>query len=94
MFSAPCSAWKAAEASSISQLRGGSGNVAAIPQFIRADFAGATRDIFYVMAGIMAVAALVALRGLKRGLQEEPAAPDSVQTGMSGEEPLYPSESR
>jgi EmrB/QacA subfamily drug resistance transporter len=83
-----------AEASSISQLRGGSGNVAAIPQFIRADFAGATRDIFYVMAGIMAVAALVALRGLKRGLQEEPAAADSVQTGMSGEEPLYPSESR
>jgi len=62
-----------AQASQISQLQGGSGNVSAIPQFVRADFAGASRDIFYVMAGIMLVAALVALRGLKRGLQEDPA---------------------
>jgi MFS family permease len=76
----------AAEASSISQLKGGSGNVAAIPQFIRADFAAATRDILYVMAAIMAVAALVALRGLKWGLQEAPAAADDVETGRPGEE--------
>jgi len=76
----------AAEASSISQLKGGSGNVAAIPQFIRADFAGAIRDILYVMAAIMAVAALVALRGLKWGLQEAPAAADGVESGMPGEE--------
>jgi EmrB/QacA subfamily drug resistance transporter len=84
-----------AEASSISQLKGGSGNVAAIPQFIRADFAGATRDVLYVMAGIMAVAALVALRGLKWGLQEEPGEEASVETGTQGEDPdLYPSGSR
>jgi EmrB/QacA subfamily drug resistance transporter len=84
----------AAEASSISQLKGGSGNVAAIPQFIRADFAGATRDILYVMAAIMALAALVALRGLKRGLQEAPAAADGVKTGTPGEENVPVSESR
>jgi hypothetical protein len=35
------------------------------------DFAGATRDVLYVMAAIMAVAALVALRGLTRGVQQE-----------------------
>jgi hypothetical protein len=47
------------------------GNVATIPSFIRADFAGATRDVLYAMAIIMAVAALVALRGLRRGVQED-----------------------
>src|SRR5215467_4954565 len=61
-----------AEASKIAQLQGGNGNVAAIPAFIRADFAAATRDVLYGMAIIMAVAAFVALRGLKRGVQEEP----------------------
>ncbi len=74
-----------AEASKIAQLQGGSGNVATIPQFIRADFAGATREVLYVMAAIMAVAAIVALRGLKRGRQEEPA---SLQAAMPGEEPV------
>ena len=77
------SAAATAEASSIAQLKGGSGNVAAIPQFIRADFAGAIRDILYVMAAIMAVAALVALRGLKRGVQESPAA----DSGLADENP-------
>ena len=60
-----------AEAAKIAQLQGGNGNVASIPAFIRADFAGATRDVLYVMAAIMAVAALVALRGLTRGVQQE-----------------------
>jgi len=59
------------EASKIAQLQGGNGNVATIPPFIRADFAGATRDVLYAMAIIMAVAALVALRGLRRGVQQE-----------------------
>ena len=49
------------------------GATAAIPQFFRLDFAYATRTVLYVMAGIMAVAAIVALAGLRRGLQEEPA---------------------
>jgi EmrB/QacA subfamily drug resistance transporter len=69
-----------AQASQIAQLQGGNGNVTAIPQFIRADFASASRDIFYVMAGIMLVGALVALFGLKRGRQEDPA-----ETAAAGE---------
>ena len=60
-----------AQAAKIAQLQGGNGNVGAIPQFIRADFAGATRDVLYVMALIMAVAAVVALLGLNRGVQED-----------------------
>ena len=60
-----------AEAAKIAQLQGGSGNISAIPAFIRADFAGATRDVLYVMAVIMAVAGVVALLGLKRGVQED-----------------------
>jgi hypothetical protein len=82
-----------AQASKIAQLQGGSGNVTAIPQFLRADFAGATREVLYVMAGIMAVAAIVALRGLRRGVQESPAA----DSGLADENPdadLSASESR
>ena len=60
-----------AQAAKIAQLQGGNGNVGAIPQFIRADFAGATRDVLYVMALIMAVAGVVALLGLNRGVQED-----------------------
>jgi EmrB/QacA subfamily drug resistance transporter len=60
-----------AEAAKIAQLQGGNGNITAIPAFIRTDFAAATRDVLYGMTIIMAVAALVALRGLRRGVQEE-----------------------
>ena len=60
-----------AEAAKIAQLQGGNGNVATIPQFIRADFAAAIREVLFGMCLIMAVAALVALRGLKRGVQQE-----------------------
>jgi MFS family permease len=58
----------AAEAAKIAQLQGGSGNgsAAAIPLFIRADFAHAVSDVLYAMAIIMAVAAFVALRGMRR----------------------------
>jgi EmrB/QacA subfamily drug resistance transporter len=68
-----------AEAASISQSRGGSGSVASIPHFVRLDFAYATRSVLYVMAGIMAAAAIVALLGLRAGVQEE--------ADMSGIEP-------
>jgi EmrB/QacA subfamily drug resistance transporter len=57
----------AAEAAKIAQLQGGSGSAAVIPLFIRADFAHAVQDVLYAMAVIMALAALVALRGLRRG---------------------------
>ena len=57
----------AAEAAKIAQLQGGSGaSVTTIPQFIRVDFAHAIQDVLYAMAIIMAVAAVVALRGLRR----------------------------
>ncbi len=60
-----------AEASSIAQSRAGGGSVASIPHFVRLDFAYATRSVLYVMAAIMAVAAIVAFVGLRAGLQEE-----------------------
>jgi EmrB/QacA subfamily drug resistance transporter len=76
------------EAAKIAQLQGGSGNVTTIPQFIRADFAASTRDVLYGMAIIMGVAALVALRGLKWGVQQEAAqAPEEVGDQLPGEEP-------
>jgi hypothetical protein len=65
--------------------------VASIPAFIRADFAGATRDVLYVMAAIMAVAALVALRGLTRGVQQEEGEDGSSR--LASQDPdvdLYP----
>ncbi len=82
----------AAAAAKIAQLQGGSGNPAAIPQFIRADFAGATRDVLYTMCAIMAVAAFVALRGLKRGVQQDPEAVADREGQRPGEDPdaAYP----
>ena len=62
-----------AEAAKIAQLQGGNGNITGIPAFIRADFAAAIRDVLYGMAIIMAVATVVALRGLRRGIQEDTA---------------------
>src|SRR5260370_6194848 len=62
-----------AAASSLSQSR--SGSIAAIPHFFRVDFAEATQAVLYVMAGVMAVAAIVAVVGLRRGVQQEAAAP-------------------
>ena len=58
-----------AQAASLSQARGGAAG--AIPHFVRMDFAYATQSVLYVMAGIMAVAAVVALVGLRAGVQEE-----------------------
>jgi hypothetical protein len=49
----------------------GSGSVSSIPHFYRLDFAYATREVLYVMAGVMAVAAVVAIVGLRRGVQED-----------------------
>ena len=70
-----------AEASNIAQSR--SGSVSAIPHFVRLDFAYATRSVLYVMAAIMAVAAITAFVGLRTGVQQEldaeeqdPAEPD------------------
>ena len=82
----------AAEAAKIAQLQGGSGNPGAIPQFIRADFAGATRDVLIAMAVIMGLAAIVALRGLKRGVQDDAEALTDREGRVPGDEPdaAYP----
>jgi EmrB/QacA subfamily drug resistance transporter len=59
-----------AEATTISQSRGGSGSTASIPHFVRLDFAHATQSVLYIMAAIMAVAATAGLIGLRAGVQE------------------------
>jgi EmrB/QacA subfamily drug resistance transporter len=55
-----------------------------IPHFIRLDFAESTRTVYYVMAGIMAVAALVAHFGLQRGLQTEAEPADNSGVPVDG----------
>ncbi len=70
-----------AEASGLSQSRGGSGSVSSIPHFVRLDFAYATRTVLSVMAGVMAAAAIVALFGLRAEVQQEDAA---AGTGHEG----------
>jgi EmrB/QacA subfamily drug resistance transporter len=79
----------ATEAAKIAQLQGGSGNVAAIPQFIRADFASAVQVVLYVMCAIMAAAGLVALLGLKRGVQQDTEAAQAA-AGEDPEANLHP----
>ena len=70
-----------ADASRISETQNASGKVSAIPHFVRLDFAYATRTVLFVMAGIMAVAALIALLGLQPGLQEaETQAPSPADS--------------
>jgi EmrB/QacA subfamily drug resistance transporter len=76
-----------AQAAKIAQ-QGGTGNTTAIPAFISSDFAAATRDVLYGMCIIMAIAALVALGGLRRGVQEDttPAA-EEFSSQLPGEGP-------
>jgi hypothetical protein len=57
------------EAHTISQSQGG-GSVSSIPHFVSLSFAQATETVLYVMCGVMALAAVVALVGLQRGRQE------------------------
>jgi EmrB/QacA subfamily drug resistance transporter len=66
-----------ATAATVAELQGGNGAAAAIPQFIRADFAAATQDVLYGMGVIMAVAAVVAFLGLRGGVQQA-TAPDTA----------------
>jgi len=76
-------------AARISQSQGGHA-VRSIPRYYSLDFAYATRSVLFVMCGIMALAGVVALFGLERGLQEAPptaapAAPAGAgATGTAG----------
>jgi EmrB/QacA subfamily drug resistance transporter len=61
-----------AEAAKIAQSQGPqAASTATIPHFIRLDFAYAIQSVFYAMAAIMAVAAVIGLVGLTRGVQQE-----------------------
>jgi len=76
----------AAEANHIAQApTRGSTSVANIPHYVSVDFAHSTQVVLYVMAGIMAAAALVAWRGLESGRQEavreDSSLPSSVPPG-------------
>ena len=71
-------------------MQGQSGNIANIPQFIRADFAAATREVLYGMCVIMAVAGFVALRGLRRGVQQEAGEGAGQLAGEDPDADLYP----
>jgi hypothetical protein len=51
-----------------SQSAGGSGP---IPHFVRLDFAESMHAVILAMSGVMAVAAFVAILGLRRGVQAE-----------------------
>jgi EmrB/QacA subfamily drug resistance transporter len=62
-------------AAQFSQTQGGHA-VSSIPHYVSLDFAYATQTVLFVMCGIMGFAGLVALRFLKRGLQE--LAPDDA----------------
>jgi MFS family permease len=52
----------------------GAPDLSQIPHFYRMAFAQSTETIFYAMSGIMAVAAIVAFVGLKRGVAPQAAA--------------------
>ena len=80
----------AVQAARIAQLQGGSGNIASIPQFIRADFAGATRDVLYGMGIVMAVAAVVAIFGLRRGVQQDAVAETATAATTATSVPRLP----
>ena len=64
---------------------GSGSSTSAIPHFYQLDFAYATRTVLYVMAGIMAAAAIVAILGLRRGVQEESAGAQADDTAETPE---------
>lgn len=66
--------------------QGGGGDTSAIPQFIRMDFADAIQTVLYAMSGIMALAAVVAIVGLRAGVQGTlpPAEADAAATEPTG----------
>lgn len=51
---------------------GSGGDVSTIPHFVRLDFADATQVILYIMAGVIGVAGLIALRALPRRSRTDP----------------------
>ena len=77
----PAAQAKAKASTFSSSGSGGSGSLSSIPHFFKVDFAGATQTVLYVMAGVMAVAAVIAFVGLRRGLQEEAGQASAEHAG-------------
>jgi EmrB/QacA subfamily drug resistance transporter len=65
---------QASAISQSSQSGGGGASTSAIPHFIQLDFADATRSVLYAMGWIMVAAGVVALLGLRRGVQVDESA--------------------
>jgi EmrB/QacA subfamily drug resistance transporter len=88
-----------AQAAKLSQVTGGgasgNGNVGSIPHFFRLDFAYATQTVLYIMAAVMAVAAIVALVGLRSGVQKDlaPASGEPAAGAGQSEEARGPAAS-
>src|ERR1700691_4671513 len=74
-----------AQAAKPSQATGGgsagNGSVGSIPHFFRLDFAYATQTVLYIMAAVMAVAAIVGFLGLQRGVQKNLPTVDDAASG-------------
>jgi EmrB/QacA subfamily drug resistance transporter len=74
-----------AQAAKLSQATGGgsagNGSVGSIPHFFRLDFAYATQTVLYIMAAVMAVAAIVGFLGLQRGVQKNLPTVDDAASG-------------
>ena len=73
------------------RIAGTGHGVSAIPHFFRLDFAYATRAVLYGMAMVMAVAAVVAVVGLRRGVQEELVADGATPSETHDLAPSDPS---
>ncbi len=74
------------QAASAAQAGQASGSATrSIPHFVSLDFAHATSIVLYCMCGIMAFAALIALRGLRRGVQQDTPEPDPAAAATSGD---------
>jgi EmrB/QacA subfamily drug resistance transporter len=58
-------------AASQSQSQSGSGSLSSIPHWFQLDFAQSTQTVLYIMGAVMAAAAVVALIGLRGGVQKE-----------------------
>jgi EmrB/QacA subfamily drug resistance transporter len=84
----------AAEAAKVAQLQGGSGSGGTIPLFIRQDFAEAIHYVLYSMAGVMALAALIALIGLSWGRQENLGAVPGDAAGTADPRDANPDTAR
>src|SRR6185437_13156192 len=73
-----------------SALSQGRGSTSVIPQFVRADFADAIHVVLWGMAAAMAVAAVVALVGLRRGVHVGRSAAAWELRGRDNESGLVP----